>query len=164
MIAFTSLIIFAFAVASNFSNLTVKIVFSFGFSTSSAASAGAAPPAGAAAAEGIATSVMFNFVLRADTSSETSRRDRVEIWSTSGAILAEVEDEASAESARRREEEAKDRYRGVGCILGKLAGCHVSIGWLGVTYLETELARSATRRRVLVDRYCSALAHTATIR
>jgi hypothetical protein len=111
IIAFTSLIIFALAVASNFSNLTVKIVFSFGFSTSSASAAGAAP-AGAADAEGMATSVMFNFVLRAVTSSETSKRDRVEIWSTKGPIL---EEEASV-SARRREEEANDRYT-VGCIL-----------------------------------------------
>jgi hypothetical protein len=107
---------------------------------------------------------MFNFVLRADTSSETSKSDRVEIWSTSGAILAEVEDEASAESARRREEEAKDRYRGVGCILGKVSGMSCVCGLTGYTDLETELARSATRRRVLVDRYWSALVYTATMR
>jgi len=106
--------IFALAPASNFSSLTVKIVFSFGFSTSSAASAGAAaPPAGAA--EGIATSVMFNFVFNADTSSETSSRDRVEICSTRGAILGDRG--SSLDSARWRDEEAKDRYRGVGCIL-----------------------------------------------
>jgi len=90
--------IFAFAPASNFSNLTVKIVFSFGFSTSSAASVGAAPAAGAAE-EGMATSVMLSFVFKAVTSSETSRRDRVEIWSTKGAILG---DRGAAESASAR--------------------------------------------------------------
>jgi hypothetical protein len=93
IIALTSLIIFAFAPASNFSNLTVKIVFSFGFSTSSAASAGAAAAAGPA--EGIATSVIFNFVFNAVTSSETSKRDRVEICSTSGAILDDVSDDSA---------------------------------------------------------------------
>lgn len=109
MIAFTSLMIFALAVASNFSNLTVKIVFSFGFSTSSAGAAPApAAPAAGALAVGIATSVMFNFVLRAVTSSETSSRDKVEIWSTRGAILgdsgAEDEDEAVGSASRRRGE------------------------------------------------------------
>lgn len=121
--ALTSLMIFALAAASNFSSLTVKIVFSFGFSTSSAGAA-AAPPAaaGAAAAEGMATSVMLSLVLSAETSSETSSRERVEICSTRGAILGDEEEDDAAgvegsASARRRGEVAKVRRSGVGCIL-----------------------------------------------
>jgi hypothetical protein len=57
----TSLITFAFVAGSIASNFTVKIVFSFGFSSADSASAGAVAAAGAAAA-GIAISVIFKRV------------------------------------------------------------------------------------------------------
>lgn len=156
MIALTSLMIFALAAASNFSSLTVKIVFSFGFSTSSTGAAAAPPAAGAAAALGMATSVMLSFVFNAETNSETSRRERVEICSTRGAIFGDrgAEDEEAEDdsaSAQRRGEVEKDRKRGVGCIL-RVMSDYPGIVARVQTYLETEHDRSATRKSVLVDR------------
>lgn len=159
MIALTSRMIFAFAAASNFSSLTVKIVFSFGFSTSSAgaAPAPAAPPAGAAEAAGMATSVMLSFSFRAVTSSETSSNDKVEICSTSGAIFGdkgaeEADEEEAAVSAIRRGEVVNERKIGVGCILLQVSHTQCRRAKFE-TYLETWLDRSATRSSVLVDRY-----------
>lgn len=64
--------------------MTVKMVFSFGFSSSAGAAAGvaAAAAAGAAEAEGIAISVILSRVLSIETSSEASNRVSVSIWST----------------------------------------------------------------------------------
>lgn len=61
----------------------MKIVFSFGFSSSAGAGA-AADAAGAAGAlaAGIAISVIFSLVLSSVTSSDASRRVRPSIWST----------------------------------------------------------------------------------
>lgn len=63
--------------------------------------------------------------MRAVTSSETSRRERVEIWSTRGAILGDnwawaEEDEEAAESSWRRGEVENERKRIVGCILKRV--------------------------------------------
>lgn len=77
-----SLMIFAFAAASNFSSLTVNSVFSTGFSSSVTASV-AAPPTGAADdAAGMAISEMFSRVLSRATSSEVSKRVNDAINST----------------------------------------------------------------------------------
>lgn len=130
MSALISRMILALLAASNFSSFTLKIVFSFGLS-SSAASAAAGAAAGAAAAEaaGIAISVMFSRVcdgqlaglqipsgqvptFKAVTSSETSSKDSVEIESTMGAIFA-------LGSASRARGEAENARR-MGCVLDGL--------------------------------------------
>lgn len=100
---------FAFAVGSlRPISLTVKMVFSFGFSSSTGAAAGVTVAAGAAAVvDGIAISVMFNLVLSNETSSEASSRVSVSIWSTidvslellltdDGVLEVDEDDDASA--------------------------------------------------------------------
>lgn len=122
--------IFALAAASNFSSLTVKIVFSLGFSSAGASADDeeAAAEAGAAAA-GRAISVMLSFVygrevrlmvkmsdsrrewrtLRAVTSSETSNKLKEEMLSTMGAILGLTGASPAGVSEKVGRELEKDR-------------------------------------------------------
>jgi 2-methylisocitrate lyase-like PEP mutase family enzyme len=60
--ALTSLMTFALFAASIFSSLTVKMVFSLGFSSAASSAAGVAAAAGAADAAGMAISVMLRRV------------------------------------------------------------------------------------------------------
>lgn len=102
MTALTSLIAFAFCAESIFVRLTLKVVFSFGFSGSaSVAVAGAALDAADAAGAAYETSEIFRRVCQSDmkiqrniadspfgltlsacTSSEASSKEREDIWST----------------------------------------------------------------------------------
>jgi len=90
-IALTSLMILGLEVAAKDSNLTLKIVFAFGFS-SSTTSAATGTAAGAAAA-GIATSWIFSRDLSSVIRSAACRRVRCEMSSTSWFILG-LEDAA----------------------------------------------------------------------
>lgn len=114
MIALTSLMTFAFCAASIFSNLTVKMVFSFGFSSAGASEAAAGAAAAGAVADGMAISVMLSRSFSAVTSSETSRRVKEEMESTIGAILGEMVEgpgwSAGAGESNRRWEEENDRH------------------------------------------------------
>jgi hypothetical protein len=139
--ALTSLMTFALFAASIFSSLTVKMVFSLGFSSAASSAAGAAAAAGAADAAGMAQQGRCNprhdtcrtqveprcvstrpeawileLTFSAVTSSETSRRERDEMESTRGAIFGETGDaggcSGAAEDDGREDEKARREEEG----------------------------------------------------